>query len=130
MIRRDFAMILATLGLGALLAAPAVANAEPVAGTWAGPWYLGMTSGVARLTLAGEGALEGTLQMTNNEKFGDEVVPLVQAAADGTTLRFKVMGADGKVLAAELPLSADGSRMKGFARYGGYNMRFELTRQK
>lgn len=130
MIRRHFAMTLATLGLGVFLTLPAASNAEPVAGTWAGPWYLGMTSGVARLTLAGEGVLEGTLQMTNNEKFGEEAVTLSQAAADGTTLRFKVMGADGKVLAAELPVSADGSRMKGFAKYGGYNMRFELTRQK
>lgn len=132
MIRRTFAMTLATLGLGALLVPPisAVADQPAVAGTWAGPWYLGMTSGVAHLTLAGEGTLEGTLQMTNNEKFGEEAAKLTQAAADGTTLRFKVTGADGKALVAELPVSADGTRMKGFARYGGYNMRFELTRQK
>ena len=133
MTRRYFAMTLATLGFWAMLPpvpTGAAADQATIAGTWAGPWYLGMTSGVARLTLTGEGALEGTLQMTNNEKFGEEAAKLTQAAVDGATLRFKVTGADGKVLAAELPVSADGSRMKGFARYGGYNMRFELSRQK
>lgn len=132
MTRRYFAMTLATLGFWAMLPVPTgiAADQASVVGTWAGPWYLGMTSGVAHLELTGEGALEGTLQMTNNEKFGEEAAKLTQAVADGTTLRFKVTGADGKALVAELPVSADGTRMKGFARYGGYNMRFELTRQK
>jgi hypothetical protein len=130
--RRHFAMALATMGFWALLApsARAAGDAAAVRGTWAGPWYLGMTSGIARLVLSGEGALEGSLQMTNNERFGEETVRLTEAAFDGATLRFKVAGADGKALVAELPVSGDGARMKGFGKYGGYNVRFELSRQK
>lgn len=132
MTRRHFAMTLAALGLWAFLTSPARADADPAAvrGTWTGPWYLGMTSGIARLALSGEGALEGTLQMTNNERFGEETAKLTEAAFDNGTVRFKVTGADGKALAAELPLSADGTKMKGFGKYGGYSVRFELSRQK
>jgi len=130
--RRHFATALTTFGLGALLApsARAAGDAAVVRGTWAGPWYLGMTSGIARLVLSGEGALEGSLQMTNNERFGEETVRLTEAAFDGANLRFKVTGADGKALVAELPVTGDGARMKGFGKYGGYNVRFELSRQK
>lgn len=130
--RRHFTMALAAMSTGALLRplVSAGADAAVVRGTWAGPWYLGMTSGIARLTLTGEGALEGSIQMTNNERFGEESMKLTEAAFDGTNLRFKVTGADGKSLVAELPLSADGARMKGFGKYGGYNVRFELSRQK
>lgn len=130
--RRHFAMAFTTLGLGAFLvpSARAGADATAVRGTWAGPWYLGMTSGIARLVLAGEGTLEGSLQMTNNERFGEETIRLTEAAFDGANLRFKVTGADGKALVAELPVSGDGARMKGFGKYGGYNVRFELSRQK
>jgi hypothetical protein len=125
-------MILASLGLGAGLAWNVRAdNAQAgVRGAWTGPWYLGMTSGVARLTLTGEGALEGTLQMTNQERFGAEAGRLLQAAFDGGTLRFRVVGADGQALVADLPLSGDGTSLKGFAKYGGYNLRFELSRHK
>lgn len=133
MIRRQFAKGLA-VACAALLAPLPLRAAEgdpaAVVGTWSGPWYLGMTSGVARLALTGDGVLRGTLQMTNNEKFGEAEVPLAQAALDGNLVRFKATGADGRVLVAELPLAADGTRMKGLAKYGGYNVRFELTRQK
>lgn len=130
--RRHFAMALTTMGLGVLLvpSAQAAGDAAAVRGTWAGPWYLGMTSGIARLVLGGEGALEGSLQMTNNERFGEETVRLTEAIFDGSNLRFKVNGADGKALVAELPISSEGARMKGFGKYGGYNVRFELSRQK
>jgi hypothetical protein len=129
--RRHFSIALTTMGCGAFLApSTRAADAAAVRGTWAGPWYLGMTSGIARLVLTGEGTLEGSLQLTNNERFGEEPMTLTDAAFDGTNLRFKVIGADGKALVAELPISGDGARMKGFGKYGGYNVRFELSRQK
>lgn len=118
-----------------LLAAPLPAAAESdaatdVRGTWTGPWYLGMTSGVATLILEGEPALEGTLQLTNNERFGVAPRLLSDARFEDGQLRFKVTGDDGQRLTAQLPLTGEGSRLKGLAKYSGYNIKFELNRQK
>lgn len=118
-----------------LLGAPFAAGAESdpatdVRGIWTGPWYLGMTSGVATLTLRGETALEGSLQLTNNERFGTAARPLSEAQFEGGQLRFKVTGDDGQRMIAQLPVAGEGTRMKGLAKYSGYNIKFELTRQK
>lgn len=67
--------------------------------------------------------------MTNNEKFGSEALPLASMEADDGTLRFKVIGEDGRPLVAELPINrADAASLKGFARYGGFKLRFEFLR--
>jgi hypothetical protein len=118
-----------------VLALPVRAGAEgdaaiDVRGTWTGPWYLGMTSGVATLTLHGEAALEGSLQLTNNERFGTAVRPLSEARFEGGQFRFKVTGEDGQRMTGQLPVEGEGTRMKGLAKYSGYNIKFELTRQK
>ncbi len=123
--------VTAWLMLGAPLPAAAEGDAATdVRGTWTGPWYLGMTSGVATLTLRGEGVLEGSLQLTNSERFGTAVRPLSEAQFEGGQLRFKVTGEDGQRMTAQLPVTGEGTRMKGLAKYSGYNIKFELTRQK
>lgn len=105
-------------------------EAGAIRGVWTGPWYLGMTSGVARLTVSGDGRLDGTLKMSNNERFGEEAVGLAGVAFVDGRLSFRAIGADGKPLIAQLPLAADGAALKGFAKYGGYNIRFEFMRLK
>lgn len=118
---------------GALaLATAGLAHAEStagVAGVWRGPWYLGMTSGTAELVLPMDGRDGGTLAMTNNENFGDRPLPVTDIETDGGRLRFRVKGEDGKTLAADIPMDAgQPASLKGFARYGGFKLRFEFAR--
>lgn len=104
--------------------------ASGVRGIWTGPWYLGMTSGVATLIVEGDTLLEGSLQLTNNERFGTAPRPLTEARFEDGQFRFKVTGEDGQRMTAQLPVAGEGTRMKGLAKYSGYNIKFELTRQK
>jgi len=130
--RRQVLMRSALLGLVALAAIAASGTralaADVPSGTWRGPWYLGMTSGTAELQIVGEpGARRGSLRMTNNENFGSGALPLASLEADENALRFKVVGDDGRPLVAEFPLTGGNFvSLKGFARYGGHKLRFEL----
>jgi hypothetical protein len=127
--RRFFGVTLAALATcGACAARGDDTAPAPVAGSWQGPWYLGMTSGIATLVLE-QGALPGgSLQLTNNEAFGPEARPLQDISIVDGRLRFRVKGADGRLLSADLPMSGQGRALKGFAKYGGYNIRLELVR--
>lgn len=100
-------------------------EAIPEPGLWRGPWYLGMTSGVAELRLAAEG---GSLMLTNNENFGAEAVRITDLERVPGQLRFRAPGADGKTLACQIPVSSDGTKARGFCRYAGFNLRFEFSR--
>lgn len=101
------------------------ATAQP--GSWRGPWYLGMTSGVAVLELTDDG---GTLTLTNNEKFGEEPVRITDLERLPGSLQFRALGADGKPLECRIPVTVEGSRALGFCRYGGFNLRFEFSRSR
>ncbi len=104
-------------------------SSSPLGGVWRGPWYLGMTSGTAELVLPVEGKEGGMLSMTNNENFGTKALPVTDLEADGGRLRFRVKGEDGKMLTADIPVEgAQPSALKGFARYGGFKLRFEFLR--
>ena len=92
---------------------------------WHGPWYLGMTSGIADLKLGGDG---GTLTLTNNEHFGGDPVAVRDLELQAGQLSFRALGADGKLLTCQMPVSSDGARARGFCRYAGFNVRFELNR--
>lgn len=116
---------MAAMGL-MILALSVGAHAEELAGTWKGPWYLGMSSGVAVLRL-GDG--EATLQMTNNETFGVEPVHLKDVSYDAKVLRFRAKGDDGSVMVAAIPVREDGA-IRGAVTYGGYKLRLELSRLK
>ena len=54
-------------------------------GSWKGPWYIGMTSGLAAMEIAADGS--GTIAFTNLENFGDEPVALTKISFDGSTFR-------------------------------------------
>lgn len=97
------------------------------AGVWRGPWYLGMTSGVATLVVGGASS-PGTLQMTNNENFGTEPMTLREGHLRDGRFEFRVKGADGRILEGALPVDRPKGVMKGFGRYGGYKLLFDLTR--
>ncbi len=116
---------MAAMGL-MILAHSVGAHAEGLAGTWKGPWYLGMSSGVAVLRM-GDG--DATLQMTNNETFGADPVTLRDVSYEANVLRFRAKGADGSVMVGAIPVREDGA-IRGAVTYGGYKLRLELSRLK
>jgi hypothetical protein len=99
-------------------------HANDLSGVWKGTWYLGMSSGVAELRLAGG---SGSLQMTNNENFGTEPVLLRDVSTDANVLRFRAKGSDGSTMVAALPVRVDGV-IRGAVTYGGYKLLLELSR--
>jgi hypothetical protein len=126
--RRSVGSVRPLLAIVAALCVPAHAAAQQSATEailWHGPWYLGMTSGVADLSITGN---VGTLTLTNNESFGAEPVAVSDLERDYARLHFRALGADGKTLSCQIPVSADGAKARGFCRYAGFNLRFELNR--
>ena len=110
----------------AFLATAAVAqDGKAIDGTWEGPWYRGMSSGVAKLQVAGEG---GTLQLTNSETFGDAPRPLVKLVVSGDEVSLRADGTSGAPLTVELKLNQAGDKMKGMGKYEGFGVRLELRR--
>jgi hypothetical protein len=99
-------------------------HADDLSGTWKGPWYLGMSSGVATLQVDGS---NGSLLLTNNENFGAEPVALKSVSFESNVLRFRAKGSDGSLMVASLPVRDDGA-IRGTVTYGGYKLLLELSR--
>jgi hypothetical protein len=107
---------------------PGVAGAQgghALDGTWVGPWYRGMSSGVATLRIDGG---TGTLQLTNAESFGEEPRPLVKLVVKGDQVSLRADGNSGAPLTVELKANAAGDQMKGMGKYEGFGVRMELRR--
>src|SRR5262245_49781383 len=100
-------------------------DGKSIDGTWQGPWYRGMSSGVAKLQIAGDG---GTLQLTNAETFGDEPRPLVKLQVSGEQVSLRADGNAGAPLTLELKLNGPADKMKGMGKYEGFGVRMELQR--
>lgn len=95
-------------------------------GTWQGPWYIGMTSGLATMKIAVDGS--GTIAFTNLENFGEEPVPLTKSSFDGRTFRFAASGTGGVAFSAGMQLGSGGKQLRGNGKYGGFGARLELQR--
>ena len=95
-------------------------------GTWKGPWYIGMTSGLAAMEIAADGS--GTIAFTNLENFGEEPVALTKTSFDGRTFRFAASGIGGVVISFATQLGSDGKQLRGNGKYGGFGARVELRR--
>jgi len=119
-------MIRAATVIVMALASAAATRAEEMSGLWKGPWYLGMSSGVAVLRLDDGVA---TFQMTNNESFGSKPISLKDIVADGKQLRFRAVGEDGTVMVAILPVREDGA-IRGPVKFGAYKLVLELYRSR
>ena len=96
-----------------------------LAGTWKGPWYLGMSSGPAEFVLDQQG---GSLLLANHETFGAERVPLDGVVVEAGVLSFRARGADGRWLEARLPIDPSRQSMKGMVRHGGVKLLLEIRR--
>ena len=107
----------------------AAANADQLAslqGTWKGPWYIGMTSGLAAMEIAADGC--GTIAFTNLENFGAEPVALIKTSFDGRTFRFAASGTGGVEISFVTQLGSEGKQLRGNGKYGGFGARLELRR--
>ncbi len=111
--------------LAGLVAVPA--SADPaLAGSWKGPWYIGMSSGLATMEIAADGS--GKISLTNLDEFGDQPVPLAKQSFDGKVFKFSASGANGTALTAGLQAENDGRRLRGNGKFGGFGARLELQR--
>jgi hypothetical protein len=112
----------------AAVLAPMAALADPaaLAGTWKGPWYIGMSSGLATMQVAPDGS--GTLALTNMDEFGAASVPLAKSSFDGKVLKFSATGTNGAALTASLQSENGGRKLRGNGKYGGFGARLELQR--
>jgi hypothetical protein len=95
-------------------------------GTWKGPWYIGMSSGLATVEIAADGS--GTIAFTNLENFGDEPVVLTKTSFDGKTFRFAASGMGGVEFSGGMQPESVGKRLRGNGKYGGFGARLELRR--
>ena len=95
-------------------------------GTWKGPWYIGMTSGLAAMEIAADGS--GTIAFTNLENFGNEPVALIKTSFDGRTFRFGASGTGGVEISFATQLGSDARQLRGNGKYGGFGARLELRR--
>ena len=100
------------------------ADTKAVDGVWEGPWYRGMSSGIAVFRIKDGG---GTLRLTNAETFGDGEHPLSKVTFDGKSFGFVAPGGGGP-MTATLKLNDKGDQMKGMGKYEGFGVRFELAR--
>jgi len=105
---------------------PVVADPGELAGTWKGPWYIGMSSGLATMEIAADGS--GSIALTNLDEFGAQPVALAKQAYDGKILRFSAMGANGAALTVGLQAESDGRKLRGNGKFGGFGTRLELQR--
>src|SRR6185503_19479261 len=68
----------------------AFADSAILHGSWKGPWYIGMSSGIAVMELAADGS--GNITLTNLDEFGAQPVPLAKQTFDGKTFAFTATG--------------------------------------
>ena len=97
-----------------------------LAGSWKGPWYIGMSSGIAVMDLAPDGS--GTIALTNLDEFGTQPVALTKQSFDGKRLSFSAMGANGAPLIMSLQLGEGGKQLRGNGKHAGFGARMELQR--
>lgn len=117
---------LIAMTLAIFFAGAAIADAGALRGSWKGPWYIGMSSGIVEMDIAEDGS--GKITLTNLDEFGSQPVPLSKLSFDGKLLSFSTTGANGAVLSMNLQLGADGKQLRGNGKHGGFGARMELQR--
>ena len=117
---------LAAVTMAILFVGTAVADTGALRGSWNGPWYIGMSSGVVAMVIAEDGA--GKISLTNLEEFGTQPVPLAKQSFDGNVFTFSATGANGAVLTMSLHLGGGGRQLRGNGKHAGFGARMELQR--
>lgn len=110
------------------LAGFAMADTGELQGSWKGPWYIGMSSGLVAMEIAADGS--GKITLTNLEEFGSKPVALARQSFDGKLLTFSATGANGAVLNMNLQLGEGGKQLRGNGKHAGFGARMELQRSE
>ena len=104
-----------------LLTASAAAVAADLAalrGKWSGIWYIGMSSGKAKLWL--EDGNRARISFTNlTDEFGDEVIEVTRLNFDGETLTFSVPSKGSPLFAVSLKNKREGKLLDGGGKFDG-----------
>lgn len=103
-----------------------MADTGELHGSWKGPWYIGMSSGMVAMDIAADGS--GKITLTNLEEFGSKPVVLAKQSFDGKLLTFSATGANGAVLNMNLQLGEGGKQLRGNGKHAGFGARMELQR--
>jgi hypothetical protein len=122
------AMWIAAMTVATLMAGTAVADTGALHGSWKGPWYIGMSSGIVAMDIAVDGS--GKITLTNLEEFGSKPVELAKQSFDGKLLTFTATGANGALLTMNLQLGEGGKQLRGNGKHGGFGARMELQRSQ
>jgi hypothetical protein len=116
----------AAMTLAIIFAGTAVADTGALHGSWKGPWYIGMSSGVVAMDIDEDGS--GKIALTNLDEFGSEPVPLAKQSFDGKVFAFSATGANGAALVMSLQLGQGGRQLRGNGKHAGFGARMELQR--
>ncbi len=117
---------LAAIAMAFFLAGAATPDTGDLHGSWKGPWYIGMSSGIVAMDIAEDGS--GTIALTNLDEFGSQPIPLAKLSFDGKSLAFSAIGANGAVLTMNLRLDDAGKQLRGNGKHAGFGARMELQR--
>lgn len=87
-------------------------------GSWSGVWYIGMSSGKAKMVL--EDGNRGRISFTNlSDEFGDTDIDLTKIAYDGETLTFSVPSKSSAYFAVSLKNRREGRLLDGGGKFDG-----------
>ena len=114
------------VAMSMVVAGVAFADAGALRGTWKGPWYIGMSSGIASMAIAADGS--GEIMLTNLDDFGSQPVALAKQSFDGKFFVFSATGASGAPLSMKLQLDDSGRHLRGNGKHAGFGARLELQR--
>jgi hypothetical protein len=107
-------------------ACAAIADTGDLHGSWKGPWYIGMSSGMVAIDIGEDGS--GKIALTNLDDFGSQPVQITKQSFDGTVLTFSATGANGAILTMNLRLGEGGKQLRGNGKHAGFGARMELQR--
>ena len=118
------------IGLSLLLAACAAETGPPpdVSGRWTGQCVnCPVRAFGLELRQSGD-QLSGTLQPSGRSGLGERPMPLLNGRITGRSVSFRVVGADGIPMEAELRVSGDGRSLEGQGRHrAGFGLSFTRT---
>jgi hypothetical protein len=117
---------LVAMAMAIFFAGAALADGSALRGSWKGPWYIGMSSGLVTLDIAEDGS--GKIALTNLDEFGSQPVPLAKQSFDGKLFSFSATGANGAVLTMNLQPGEGGKQLRGNGKHAGFGARMELQR--
>jgi hypothetical protein len=119
-------MTLAAIAATYLFAVSSFADTGELHGSWKGPWYIGMSSGIVTMEIAEDGS--GSIAVTNLDEFGAKPVTLAKQSFDGKMFAFSATGANGAILTMNLRIGESGKQLRGNGKHGGFGARMELQR--